>query len=98
MYGLWQLRAHSGDLARCGMVIDAKRADDTFLAACDELKDDAVGLVDCLAPPDFVLNSTLGQALFLDTFFVVIFFVLTPSLDNVTDIHNHICTSSSQIF
>ena len=62
IYGLWQARAHSGDLARCGMAIDAKRADDTFKSACQSLKDDAVALADCLAPPDFVLNSTLGHS------------------------------------
>jgi len=62
IYGLWQARAHSGDMALCGMAIDAKRADDTFKSACQSLKDDAVALADCLAPPDFVLNSTLGHS------------------------------------
>lgn len=29
---------------------------------CLELKDDAVSLVDVIAPPDFVLNSALGRS------------------------------------
>lgn len=29
---------------------------------CSILKDDAVALVDVLAPPDFILNSALGMS------------------------------------
>lgn len=34
----------------------------TILDLCSELKDDAVSLVDAVAPPDFVLNSPIGAA------------------------------------
>lgn len=30
------------------------------LVLCGQLKDDAVSLVDAIAPPDFVLNSPIG--------------------------------------
>ena len=33
---------------------------DTILELCRELKDEAVGLIDAIAPPDYVLNSILG--------------------------------------
>ncbi|KFM57598.1 Peroxisomal acyl-coenzyme A oxidase 3, partial [Stegodyphus mimosarum] len=33
-----------------------------MLKLCSELKDDAVSLVDVIAPPDFILNSALGKS------------------------------------
>lgn len=33
-----------------------------ILSLCTALKPDAVSLVDALAPPDFILNSALGQS------------------------------------
>ena len=33
---------------------------ETILSLCSEMKDEAVSLVDALAPPDYVLNSPLG--------------------------------------
>ena len=33
---------------------------DTILELCLELKDEAIGLIDAIAPPDYVLNSVLG--------------------------------------
>lgn len=35
---------------------------ESILRLCSELKNDAVSLVDVLAPPDFVLNSVLGAS------------------------------------
>ena len=33
---------------------------EAILTLCGQLKDDAVSLVDAIAPPDFVLNSPIG--------------------------------------
>lgn len=33
-----------------------------ILKLCEELKPDAVPLVDAIAPPDFILNSCLGRS------------------------------------
>lgn len=35
---------------------------ESILVLCEELKPEAVGIADALAPPDFVLNSVLGKA------------------------------------
>ncbi len=32
----------------------------TILQLCSEIKNDAIALVDAIAPPDYVLNSPLG--------------------------------------
>lgn len=34
----------------------------SIIRLCDDLKNDAVALVDAIAPPDFVLNSAIGRA------------------------------------
>lgn len=33
-----------------------------ILKLCGEIKDDAVALIDAIAPPDFILNSVLGAS------------------------------------
>ena len=33
-----------------------------IVTLCNELKDDAVSLVDAVAPPDFILNSPIGKS------------------------------------
>ena len=35
---------------------------ETILDLCKELTDEALGLVDAMAPPDYVLNSILGES------------------------------------
>ena len=38
------------------------RLRDVIVTLCGALKDDAVALVDAIAPPDFVLHSALGHS------------------------------------
>ena len=35
---------------------------ETILELCSQMKNDAIALVDALAPPDYVLNSSLGDS------------------------------------
>ncbi len=42
------------------LVVDLVRS--TILELCAELKDDSIALVDAIAPPDYVLNSILGES------------------------------------
>ena len=35
---------------------------ETILELCSQMKNDAIGLVDAMAPPDYVLNSALGDS------------------------------------
>ncbi len=35
---------------------------DTVIELCNEMKDDSIALVDAMAPPDYVLNSILGDS------------------------------------
>jgi acyl-CoA oxidase len=35
---------------------------ETILELCNKMKDDSIALVDSMAPPDFVLNSILGDS------------------------------------
>jgi acyl-CoA oxidase len=35
---------------------------DTILDLCKEMKNDAVALIDAIAPPDYVLDSALGES------------------------------------
>ena len=35
---------------------------ETILDLCEQLKNEAISLIDAIAPPDFVLNSVLGDS------------------------------------
>lgn len=65
LYALWSLSRHMTLLYQGGY-LSGKQAgealEDAILDLCAQLKDDAVALVDVIAPPDFVLNSPIGRA------------------------------------
>uniref|UniRef100_A0A8C6RWW3 Acyl-coenzyme A oxidase n=1 Tax=Nannospalax galili TaxID=1026970 RepID=A0A8C6RWW3_NANGA len=65
LYALWSLSRHSALLYRGGYISGAQAGramEDAILALCVQLKDDAVALVDVIAPPDFILGSPIGRA------------------------------------
>ncbi|XP_069833463.1 peroxisomal acyl-coenzyme A oxidase 3 [Dendropsophus ebraccatus] len=65
LYGLWSLSKHMAVLYQGGYFageLPGKIVQDTILDLCAQLKDDAVSLVDAIAPPDFILNSPIAKA------------------------------------
>ncbi|XP_056884218.1 peroxisomal acyl-coenzyme A oxidase 3 isoform X2 [Takifugu flavidus] len=65
LYGLWSLSRHMGTLYQGSYMSGEKPAELLQLAIltlCAQLKDDAVALIDVMAPTDFILNSPLAQA------------------------------------
>ncbi|XP_072262988.1 peroxisomal acyl-coenzyme A oxidase 3 [Pyxicephalus adspersus] len=65
LYGLWSLSKHMAVLYQGGYFtgeLPGKIIQDAVLELCAELKDDAVSLVDAIAPPDFILNSPIAKA------------------------------------
>lgn len=65
LYGLWSLEKHLSTLYKGGYINGEKPAiliQETILKLCKNIKDDAVSLVDVIAPPDCVLNSVLGNS------------------------------------
>ncbi|KAK6493791.1 peroxisomal acyl-coenzyme A oxidase 3-like [Huso huso] len=65
LYGLWTLSTHMDVLYQGGYLSGKQPAEmiqNSILRLCSQLKDDAVALVDVIAPPDFILNSPIGKA------------------------------------
>uniref|UniRef100_A0A3B3VBW3 Acyl-coenzyme A oxidase n=1 Tax=Poecilia latipinna TaxID=48699 RepID=A0A3B3VBW3_9TELE len=65
LYGLWSLSNHMATLFQGDYMTGRKPAELvqlTILRLCSELKNEAVALVDVLAPTDFILNSPIANA------------------------------------
>uniref|UniRef100_A0A8C9PRB6 Acyl-coenzyme A oxidase n=1 Tax=Spermophilus dauricus TaxID=99837 RepID=A0A8C9PRB6_SPEDA len=65
LYALWSLSRHTALLYRGGYLSDkhsGTQMESAILDLCTQLKDDAVALVDVIAPPDFVLDSPIARA------------------------------------
>lgn len=66
LYGLWNLeKNYLGILYEGGYFSGPKPGKfikETIIQLCKDLKAEAIGLVDVLAPPDFILNSCLGSS------------------------------------
>ncbi|CAH0555764.1 unnamed protein product [Brassicogethes aeneus] len=65
LYGLWSLQKHTTVFYKGGYASGPNITDfiqNQVLKLCSELKDDAISLVDVIAPPDFILNSVLGHS------------------------------------
>jgi acyl-CoA oxidase len=65
LYGLWSLEKHLAILYQSGCISGPKTASlihEGILELCTSLKGEAVALADAIAPPDFILNSAIGNS------------------------------------
>ncbi|KAF2886215.1 hypothetical protein ILUMI_19959 [Ignelater luminosus] len=65
LYGIWSLEKHISTFYQGGYAsgpLFARLIQDSLLKLCKSLKNDAVALVDVIAPPDFLIKSVLGQS------------------------------------
>ncbi|KAK3775876.1 hypothetical protein RRG08_011440 [Elysia crispata] len=65
LYGLWSVEKHLATLYQGGYVSGGEAPRiirEAILLLCQQLKPDAVSLVDAIAPPDFILNSPIGAS------------------------------------
>lgn len=65
LYGAWSIEKHIGLLYEGGLfssTVQSKHLRQGIIDLCADLKNEAVSLVDAIAPPDFILNSPLGYA------------------------------------
>lgn len=65
IYGLWSLEKHLGHLFQFRILASnhqIAKIHESLLELCKRLTPNAVALVDVLAPPDFILNSVLGNS------------------------------------
>lgn len=65
LYGIWTLEKHIQFLYQGGYAIGSEPVtiiQDSVLKLCSELRDDAIALIDVIAPPDFLLKSALGAS------------------------------------
>ena len=65
LFGLHHLQRHLSDFYEGGFTkgpllsLLIKKA---ILKLCEDIKPDAVSLIDAIAPPDFILNSAIGKS------------------------------------
>lgn len=65
LYGLWSIEKYMVLLYESGFANGpklVKLTNESVLKLCNELKDDIMGVVDALAPTDFILNSVIGKS------------------------------------
>ena len=65
IYGLWCLEKHLAHLFQYQILIgkdQVNKIHETLLVLCQNLVPNAIALADVLSPPDFILNSILGNS------------------------------------
>lgn len=65
LFGLCSLEKHISTLYEGSFTTSPQLAmlrEEAILMLCSALKDDAIALIDVIAPPDFILNSVLGAS------------------------------------